>query len=229
MVLPDKFICIIPVRYESSRFPGKPLAKINGKAMISIVYGNAIKAKTLEKVIVATDDKRIYDYCVENKFEVVYTSPDCKNGSERVAEVAEKIKEDYIFEMQGDQPLVTSDVIDDFINHSKKIIENDSRVEVVIPYSEYDGDSKDVLKVVVTKKEKLVFQSRQAIQTGFRTLGLYMWNKESLLRFTSLPVSRLEKAEDSHPIRLYVNDFVVQGVKIFKKDWIEVDLSLIHI
>ena len=83
--------------------------------------------------------------------------------------------------------------------------------------------SPDVLKVVVTAKEKLVFQSRHPLETGFRTLGLYLWKRESLLRFADLPVSKIEKIEDSHPIRLYVNDFNVQGLLLDKTDWVEVD------
>jgi 3-deoxy-manno-octulosonate cytidylyltransferase (CMP-KDO synthetase) len=222
----EKVVCIIPARYESSRFPGKPLANICGKSMLCRVFENAKKSKFISDVIIATDDDRIYKHCNERNINVVYTSKDCENGSVRVAEVAKKYNDDYIFEMQGDQPLVTSDIIDKFLIRSLDIVYNNPDIDVVIPYAEATEEqtnSPDVLKVVVTKKEKLVFQSRFPIKTGFRTLGLYLWNRNSLLKFASLPESEIEKEESSHPIRLYVNDFNVQGLLIDGSDWVEVD------
>ncbi len=221
-----KIICVIPARYKSSRFPGKPLVEINGKTMIVRVFENAKQSSLLSDVIVATDDERIFNHCKDNDVNVVYTSENCKNGSERVAEVVAGYNDEYIFEMQGDQPLVTKDVIDDFLNSAWEEVEKDLDIDVVIPYAvstKEQTNSPDVLKVVVTKKEKLVFQSRHPLETGFRTLGLYLWKRDAILRFADLPVSGVEKAEDSHPIRLYINDFNVQGVLTDRDDWVEVD------
>lgn len=227
MVINRQYTCIIPARYKSSRFEGKPLARICGKTMISIVYLNATAASLVKKAIVATDDKRIYDHCKEAGINVVYTSESCKNGSERVAEVAQKsIKTPYVFEMQGDQPLVTPDVIDDFLKRASLCVKKNPDVDVIIPFttcSDICTASPDILKVVVTSSNRLVFQTRQPIQTGYRTLGLYLWGREALIKFSKLPVSPIEKAEDSHPIRLYVNDFFVQGLTVKSDEWIEVD------
>ncbi|MDC1205245.1 NTP transferase domain-containing protein [Candidatus Pacebacteria bacterium] len=221
-----EFTCIIAARYQSSRFPGKSLHEIHGKPMVLWVAEHAEKASLVKESVVATDDERIYNVVTEAGFKAMYTSEDCPNGSARVAEAAEKLEDEWVFEMQGDQPMVTPDVIDDFIQRSVAEVEKNSDVEVVIPFAEATAEhtaSPDVLKVVVTSSNRLVFQTRQPIETGYRTLGLYLWNREALLRFASQSVSHIEKAEDSHPIRLYVNDAYVQGIEIKDTSWVEVD------
>ena len=222
----EKFICIIPARYKSSRFKGKSVFPIADKPMITWVIEHATNASLVSEMIVATDDDRIENVAKDTKCKVVRTSPDCPNGSARVAEVANEIEAEWVFEMQGDQPLVTPDIIDDFLARAKAMVEKDPSIDVVIPYApatKAHTDSLDVLKVVKTESDRLVFQTRQPIQTGWRTLGLYLWKKKSLLRFADLPVSDIEKTEDSHPIRLYVNDFHVQGLLIDTSNWVEVD------
>lgn len=222
----SQFTCIIPARYQSSRFPGKSLHEIHAIPMILWVAKHASEADRVSRVIIATDDDRIRAVVEAAGYEVVMTSPDCPNGSARVAEVAAGLKDDWVFEMQGDQPMVTSDVIDDFIIRSWTEVDDNSEVEVVIPFAattEEQTASPDVLKVVVTASNRLVFQTRHPIESGYRTLGLYLWKSTSLQRFSSLPVSRLEQAEDSHPIRLYINDIYVQGIEIQDTSWVEVD------
>lgn len=221
-----KFTCVIPARYKSSRFPGKPLTMILDKPMIIWVIEHATQARFVDEVIVATDDDKIEEVATKAGAKVVRTSQDCPNGSARVAEVATKLPDAWVFEMQGDQPLVTPDIIDDFLERAWETVRNNSDIDVVIPYAPTNKEhtnSLDVLKVVKTESDRLIFQTRQPIQTGWRTLGLYLWQKDSLERFASLPVSNIEKGEDSHPIRLYVNDFYVQGLLIDSSNWVEVD------
>ncbi|MEL6803148.1 MAG: NTP transferase domain-containing protein [Bacteroidota bacterium] len=220
------YTCIIPARYKSSRFPGKPLELIHGKPMILWCIEHANAAERVKEAIVATDDERIYKVVEEAGYKAIYTSEDCPNGSARVAEASESISDEWVFEMQGDQPLVTPDVVDDFIDRSCALVEKNKDIDVVIPYapaSDVQTESPDVLKVVKTESDRLVFQTRQPIQTGWRTLGLYLWRKDVLQKFASLPVSDIEQIEDSHPIRLYVNDFYVQGLFIDSSSWVEVD------
>ena len=222
----NTYTCIIPARYKSSRFEGKPLVSIHGKPMIAWVAAHAQAAERVARAIVATDDDRIEAAATEAGCEVVRTSPECPNGSARVAEVAEGLSEEWVFEMQGDQPLVTPDIIDDFLERAEALVQKNPDIDVVIPYAPATPEhtvSPDVLKVVKTESDRLVFQTRQPIETGWRTLGLYLWKKEALERFAKLPVSDIERAEDSHPIRLYVNDFYVQGLLIDSSNWVEVD------
>lgn len=220
-----KLTCIIPAHYKSYRFPGKMLEKIHGKPMILWVAEHASKSLLISKVIVATDDERIFDIVKRAGYEVIKT-PHFSNGSARVAYVARNIKDSYIFEMQGDQPMVTPEVIDDFIERACELTNNNPEIDVVIPYAsatKEHTESLDVLKVVKTESDRLMFQTRQPIQTGWRTLGLYLWKHTALLKFSELPVSDIERIEDSHPIRLYVNDFYVQGILINNTSWVEVD------
>lgn len=220
-----KYTCIIPARYESSRFPGKPLALINGKAMIDWVYEHAIAAKHTGKVVIATDSEEIVNHCKEKGFEVVMTG-DHRNGSERVAEVAKDSGEDYIFEMQGDQPILTSEQVDDFLERAHKIVMENKDIDVAHPFTDATDEqtaSPDVVKAFVTVSGRILFQTRAPIPTKVRTLGLYLWKNESLQRFWSLDKSPTEIIEDTHPVRLYYNDFWVQGLPFEGKDWIEVD------
>lgn len=106
-----KIIGIIPARYKSSRFEGKPLADICGKPMIWWVYNQCLKVEDFESVYVATDDKRIYDKCNELNMNVVMTSEECKTGTDRIGEVAEKVTADLYVNIQGDEPMLEPETI----------------------------------------------------------------------------------------------------------------------
>lgn len=106
-----KIIGVIPARYKSSRFPGKPLVDICGKPMIWWTYQQAIKVPELDEVYVATDDQRIFDTCAELGIRVIMTSEDNRTGTDRVGEVARKIPSDIIVNVQGDEPLMAPDTI----------------------------------------------------------------------------------------------------------------------
>ena len=226
MAIVNKFTCIIPARYKSSRFPGKPLVDIEGKSMISRVWHNANNADMIERAIVATDDERIYDHCKSEECEVVYTSSDCNDGSARVAEVAEGIDTPYIFELQGDQPLVDSRTIDYFLNHAREDLIKNPAIDIVQPFAsatQGQVQSADVVKVAVSRSNKMLLITREAIQSEYRTLGLYLWKKATLLNFQNMKVTDYERAEKCHLLRFFLNDLYVQGVFMDGEDWVEVD------
>lgn len=106
-----KIIAVIPARYESSRFQGKPLAEIRGKLMIERVYLQAKKVKEFEEVYVATDDSRIFDACRYRGINVIMTSSSHKTGTDRIGEVAEKIPAELYVNIQGDEPLIEPETI----------------------------------------------------------------------------------------------------------------------
>lgn len=218
--------CVIPARWQSSRFPGKPLALIRGESLISRVYRNAANASGLKDVVVATDDERIFQHCEQNGMRVVYTSEECDSGSARVAEVAQTLESPYLFELQGDQPLVTAEVMDTFLSKCQGEFDRFPAIDVVIPFaecSERDLLSLDVLKVFMDRNQRLLFQTRQPIKTGYRTLGLFLWKRDCLQAFARLPACQIEIHEQSHPLRLYYEGFHVQGVVLPGSDWVEVD------
>ena len=110
-----KLIGVIPARYQSSRFPGKPLANILGHPMIWWVYQQCIKVQELDEVYVATDDQRIFDTCRQLGLRVIMTSDQCHTGTDRVGEVAAKIDGDLFVNIQGDEPLIEPQMIRDII------------------------------------------------------------------------------------------------------------------
>lgn len=227
MKLPNSYTCVIPVRYNSTRFPGKPFISIDGKSMLERVVDNAQNAKLVSKVLVAANGEEIVDFCKRKNIPYVAVNESCRNGAEAVCDAVEKTEtSDYIFELQGDQPLVSSEVIDTFLSKANQLIEKNSAIDIVQPYARLANSSVndvDIVKVVVSNSGRFLSFTRLPIQSGFRTLGLYLWRKESLLSFPSLPVSDLEQSESCHLVRFVLNDLYVQGVQLDDSNWIEVD------
>jgi 3-deoxy-manno-octulosonate cytidylyltransferase (CMP-KDO synthetase) len=226
MEIPNKFFCVIPARYESGRFPGKPLAEILGQSMISRVWHNANNAKMVEKVVVATDSELIYEHCKKEGCDVIYTSANHRDGASRVSEVLAGTDEPYVFELQGDQPLVGPDVIDSFLKRGREHLLKTPEIDIIQPYTEATEEhinSKDVVKVAISKSNKMLLISRHPIRSGYRTLGLYVWKRETLLDFPNMETTEYEKAETCHLLRFFLNDLYVQGILLDGKDWVEVD------
>ena len=115
-----KVLAVIPARWSSSRFPGKPLAIINGEPMINLVWKQVMKTKSINNCIVATDNKRIFDSCKKMEINVIMTSKRHLTGTDRVYEVSKKVKSDIYVNIQGDEPLISPKSIDDVINLLKK-------------------------------------------------------------------------------------------------------------
>ena len=115
-----KVLAVIPARWSSSRFPGKPLAIINGEPMINLVWKQVMKTKSINNSIVATDDKRIFDSCKKMSINVMMTSKKHLTGTDRVYEVSKRIKSDIYVNIQGDEPLINPKSIDAVINLLKK-------------------------------------------------------------------------------------------------------------
>ncbi len=194
--------------------------------MIDWIYDNAKASKFADPVIVATDDQKIYDYCKEQGMEVVMTPADCENGSVRAAEVAKGMDAPYYFELQGDQPLVKAEIIDEFLGKAREEMIKNPAIDIVQPYAAATPEmiqDEDVVKVVVSNSGKFLTFTRHPLETGYRTLGLYLWKREPLLQFRDMEISKLEQAETCHLVRFVLNDLVVQGIQIDDTNWIEVD------
>ena len=152
------FVIVIPARYASGRFPGKPLADINGLPMIPRTYNQCLKA-TNKKIFVATDDLRIKNLCKSKNINVVMTSKKCLTGTDRVAEFAKKIKADVYINVQGDEPIFNPTDIKNLIHETKKY-PND----VINGYTKIKDEkqfrSGNVPKVVFRKDGRLFHMSR---------------------------------------------------------------------
>lgn len=210
-----KIIGVIPARYASTRFPGKPLADIRGKAMIQHVYENARKSNKLSRLVVATDDKRIYNAVLKFWGEVVMTSSKHKSGTDRVGEVI-RLKDfsdaDIVVNIQGDEPFI------DYRNIDKAIepLIKDKRINVSTLCCKIHDikelDDPNVVKVVFDKDKFAVNFSRKIPVNSskhkvvyYKHIGLYVYRKDYLLKFIKLKPTKRELSEKLEQIRILEN------------------------
>lgn len=213
-----KIIGVIPARYSSSRFPGKPLADINGKPMIWWVYEQCKKVPELDAVYVATDDERIERICKKHHMDAIMTSAQHKTGTDRVGEVAEKIEGDLFINIQGDEPLIEPEMIQQVIG-----IFQDPSVYFGTLKKEINGrdiiEAESTVKVVTDRKGDAMYFSRSVIPSNrkektkaktYRHVGIYAYRKDFLLEFAKLPQPDIELGEAIEPLRAMYNGYKVR-------------------
>ncbi|MDD2205707.1 MAG: 3-deoxy-manno-octulosonate cytidylyltransferase [Bacteroidales bacterium] len=217
-----KIIGVIPARYQSSRFPGKPLADIMGKSMIRRVYEQAKKSKELSAVVIATDDERIMEHVLQFTDNVMMTSVNHSNGTERVMEVVDTLSNknenyDIVVNIQGDEPLISPNAIDEVISI---LTENaNADIATLINQSEIsDIDDVNNVKVVIDNKGKALYFSRSPIpyyrSTGMRKtynkhIGIYAFKIDVLKNIVLLEKTPLEIAESLEQLRWIENGYAV--------------------
>jgi 3-deoxy-manno-octulosonate cytidylyltransferase (CMP-KDO synthetase) len=222
-----KVLGIIPARYAATRFPGKPLARIAGKPLIQHVVERCQQARSLAEVIVATDDTRIWEVA-QNFCRAEMTASDHPSGSDRIAEVAERCDCDAVVNIQGDEPLIEPAVID-------AVARALGRAEMSTAASPiedmHDYENPNVVKVVVNAAGCALYFSRRAIpyvrEAASRSLsdqlaafpflkhlGVYGYQRETLLRLVRCPVSPLEKAEKLEQLRALENGIPIAVVTV---------------
>ena len=209
---------IIPARFASTRLPGKPLIKVNNKPIIQWVYERASESEYAGSVIVATDNKEIYDAVIGFGGKVCMTSSDHSSGSDRIAEIVRNKKNIQIaVNVQGDEPLITSESIDTAICG---LIENNDTEITTLSRIIDDNDeilNPNVVKVVFDRYFNALYFSRSPIpyernegeSKTYAHIGLYAYRRESLLKMTELEQTNLEKAESLEQLRALQN-----GMKI---------------
>jgi len=229
-----KIAGIIPARYGSTRFPGKPLALIAGKPLIGHVVEQCQKARSLSEIIVATDDTRVWEvaqgYC-----RAEMTAPVHPSGMDRIAEVAQNCSCDAVINIQGDEPLIDPAVIDAVA----AALSNAEISTAATPIEEVsEWESPNVVKVVVNGAGRALYFSRRAIPyvraaaTGaeqlaafpfLKHLGIYGYRRQTLLRLVKFPVSPLERAEKLEQLRALENGIQIAVVRV-SHDSIGVDV-----
>lgn len=209
-------IGIIPARFDSTRFPGKPLADINGKTMIQRVYEQAKKATSLDFVVVATDDQRIFDAVTGFGGEVVMTSIDHQSGTDRCLEAALKIEYDFdvVVNIQGDEPLISPDQINLVLScFNQENTEIATLVKLITDEKELLDSNRP--KVVMDDDDFAILFSRQCVPflrgvekekwneefNFYKHIGMYAYRFETLKEICALKPSRLEKAEGLEQLR----------------------------
>lgn len=221
-----KFLAVIPARYASTRFPGKPLALIGDKPMIQHVYEQA--KKTVEDVVVATDDKRIYDAVEAFGGKVLLTSDKHRSGTDRCFEALQKMSGEYdvVINIQGDEPFIQPEQIE-----TLKACFTDPKTEIATLIKPFDKDalwddlsSPNTPKVVVNKRMEAMFFSRSVIpylrgtdrtkwlktHTYYKHIGLYAYKTNILAEITDLEPSALEKAENLEQLRWLENGYSIK-------------------
>jgi len=231
-------IGVIPARYASSRFPGKPLAKILGKPMIEWVYERASRAKYLNRVIVATDDRRICDAVENFGGQVVMTSPKAANGTERVAEVARELDASLIVNIQGDEPAIDPETIDQLVTLMKD--NSDAPMGTLVKRIKNVADlgNPNIPKVVIDHDFYALYFSRSVIPffrdeplqeqwieraDYYQHLGLYIYRREFLLKFVTLPILKCERIEQLEQLRVLENGYKIK-VALTEANSIGVDI-----
>jgi 3-deoxy-manno-octulosonate cytidylyltransferase (CMP-KDO synthetase) len=205
-----RIVGIIPARYGSSRFPGKPLAIIGGKPMIQHVYEQVSRTEIMDRVIVATDDERIADAVKSFQGEVVMTSSLHVSGTDRCLEAYEKLGEDFdlIVNIQGDEPFVSQSILQDLIR-----LFDDEKVSIGTLSKKINTEealSENKVKVVFDKYGKALYFSRSRIPYGdmavfYKHLGIYAYKPNVLKRICQLDPSTLEQSERLEQLRWLEN------------------------
>lgn len=204
-----QFIGVIPARYRSSRFPGKPLVDICGKPMLWWVYQQCMKVQEFSQVLVATDDERIREVCEHYHMQVMMTSETHETGSDRVAEVAEKIPGDIFVNIQGDEPLIDPEMIREVIHifDDEDVYFGTLKKEIT---DEDEIQANSTVKVVTDIHGDALYFSRSVIPSNskggtrarvYRHVGIYAYTKEFLRKFHAMEQSELEIGEGIEPLR----------------------------
>jgi 3-deoxy-manno-octulosonate cytidylyltransferase (CMP-KDO synthetase) len=200
---------VIPARWQATRFPGKPLAPIAGVPMVQRVWEGARQAKSLRRVIVATEDARVADVCRGFGAEVAMTRSDHETGTDRLAEVAATLDAPIVVNIQGDEPLIEGWVIDAAVN----ALQGDTSVAMstIVHPAEPEGlDDPNRVKVVLDRSDLALYFSRSRIPAlrdpgaeprYWQHVGLYAYRRAFLLEFVKLERTPLERAEALEQLR----------------------------
>jgi 3-deoxy-manno-octulosonate cytidylyltransferase (CMP-KDO synthetase) len=224
-------IAVIPARYGSTRFPGKSLALINGKPMIQWVYERTKKSRLVNRVIVATDDERIAKAVAAFDGEALMTSPTHPTGTDRIAEVAKKMDCSFVVNVQGDEPLIQPDMIDEAVAP----LLNDPSIHMGTLCKKIEEREEafdpNVVKVVFDGKGFALYFSRAPIPWDrdgwagrdafhdlplssplYKHIGLYVYRREFLLSYTAMPQMPLEKIEKLEQLRALERGYKIKVV-----------------
>lgn len=215
---------IIPARYASTRFPGKPLVDIGGKSMIQRVYEQVKKSKLITDVIVATDNQQIFDHVTQFRGRVRMTKENHVSGTDRCYEALtlQKAQFDYVVNIQGDEPFIQPEQIDLLA----RLLDGTTEIATLVKKIEDPEQlfNPNVVKAVVALNGEALYFSRSTVphirntpekdwlnkQSFYKHIGMYAYRTDVLKKLTSLPVSQLEKAESLEQLRWLENGFRIK-------------------
>lgn len=214
-------VCVIPARLESTRFPRKLLQTIEGKPLLQFVYENAKRAKRVERVVVACDHEAIKN-CVESfGGEAVLTAAHHTSGTERIAEVARSLNCEFIVNLQGDEPLMHPETMDQVVGALQRDISCLMSTACISKNDPEEFLNPNVVKVTKDQKGWALYFSRAPIPHDrdgcsaqyFKHLGIYGYRRNFLLQFPTLPPSHLEQREKLEQLRALDNGYKIKVVE----------------
>jgi len=231
---PPKIVIVIPARHGSTRLPGKPLVMLGGKPMVQRVYERAKMAKSASRVVVATDDERIVKAVEAFGGEARMTRPDHRTGTERIAEVAAHSEGDIFVNVQGDEPLLDPQAVDTAVN---SLLEDPpAAISTVAVPIKTPGDIMDpnVVKTVLDFDGNALYFSRAPIPwvrdmaahqvvRHLKHLGLYVFQRDALLEYPTLPQGELERIEQLEQLRWMENGWKIRVAEV-EHDAVSVDV-----
>tara|TARA_B110000483_G_scaffold127722_1_gene153296 strand:+ start:710 stop:1459 length:750 start_codon:yes stop_codon:yes gene_type:complete len=233
----NNFVFIIPARMGSSRFYGKPLKTINNKAIIELVYENCLKSKYCKEAIVATDSEEILFFCRTKSINCILTK-DHNCASNRVSEVCKNLKDRWIVEIQGDEPLLDEKIMNKWINKCIRAMQKKCSPDIFLSYAKLDSKNADnfnYVKLLLSPSKDVLWFSRSKLPSDwkgniisnfYRHTGFHLWKRESLLKFSKIRPSNVEISEDTHAVRLVENKFEIKGVEIIDTQAIDIPNDL---
>jgi len=217
-------VCIIPARYASTRFPGKPLARETGKYLIQHVYERAAEASCFARVIVATDDRRIAEAVEGFGGDVCMTRADHPSGTDRIAEVAAGLEADIVVNLQGDEPQIRPELLEGLVGLLSRRPDADMAT-LAARFADADEVlNPNVVKVAVGRDGRALYFSRSAIPFDreahlagrgllpgnyLKHIGLYAYRRDFLLRFPLMPQTPLERLESLEQLRALENGHTI--------------------
>jgi 3-deoxy-manno-octulosonate cytidylyltransferase (CMP-KDO synthetase) len=232
-------VAIIPARHAASRFPGKPLASIAGVPLVQRVWEGTRQAKSIERVVIATDDERIAAACRRFGAEVAMTRADHPTGTDRIAEAAAGIDADVVVNVQGDEPLIEGAVIDATVD----LLARDAELPMatlVHPAEPGAQDDPNRVKVVIDRRGRALYFSRSPLPfvrgdappRVWQHVGLYAYRRAFLLEYVRLAPTALERAESLEQLRALENGYpigvaIVEGWKSVPVD-VPADVALVE-
>lgn len=214
-----RVIGIIPVRYDSKRFPGKALAIIQGKPLLQHVYERARQSPILEELVIATDDKRIYDVATGFGAPVVITPKVYHSGTDRVSHAVNRLDCEIVVNIQGDQPFLASQIIDEVVG---RLLAQPELLVCTPIYPLDDLTNPNIVKVVIDKEGYAMYFSRSPIPyirkvvpdpTFYKHIGIYAYRKDFLDIFVKLPQGPLEISERLEQLRILENGYCIMTVQ----------------
>jgi 3-deoxy-manno-octulosonate cytidylyltransferase (CMP-KDO synthetase) len=216
-IVRPRILGVIPARFASSRFPGKPLAEVAGKSILQHVFDRSRAASYITATVIATDDERIRDTAIRFGADVRMTRSDHRSGTDRAAEVAASDEAEIVVNIQGDEPLIDPAAIDSavlaLINDPEAPMATlKKRIEQLREIAD-----PNVVKVVTDARQRAIYFSRSPIPhdaggeaAHFKHIGLYVYRREFLLSYSRLPVGPLEKAERLEQLRALENGYSIR-------------------